>query len=77
MVEDWASTRKASGVDVSTKGKRGYNYLELLHLTITFLVWRSFTERPNGSNSTETRLSVVKRQTYIRFLMISGETKTS
>jgi hypothetical protein len=71
MVEDCASARKASRVDLFVEGKRGYSCPELLHLTITFLVWRSFTKRPKGSNSTETRLSVVKRRTEIRFLMIS------
>jgi hypothetical protein len=71
MVEDWVSMRKALGVDVFVEGKRGYSCPGLLHLMITFLVWRSFTERPKGSNSTETTLSVVKQRTDIRFLMIS------
>jgi hypothetical protein len=35
----------------------------LFDLTITFLVVRSFTDKPNGSNSIEHQLSVVKRRT--------------
>jgi hypothetical protein len=35
----------------------------LFNLTITFLVVRSFTDKPNGSNSMEHQLSVVKRRT--------------
>jgi hypothetical protein len=37
----------------------GYIGLELLHLVITFLVARSFTDRSKGSNSIEHQLSVV------------------
>jgi hypothetical protein len=33
----------------------------LFNLTITFLVVRSFTDKPNGSNSIKHQLSVVKR----------------
>jgi hypothetical protein len=33
----------------------------LFDLTIMFLVVRSFTDKPNGSNSIEHQLSVVKR----------------
>jgi hypothetical protein len=36
-----------------------YKGPELLHLAITFRVERSFTERPNGSNSMEHQLSVL------------------
>jgi hypothetical protein len=35
----------------------------LFDLTITFLVVRSFTDKPNGSNSMEHQLSVVNRRT--------------
>jgi hypothetical protein len=35
----------------------------LFDLTITFLVVRSFTDKPNGSNSMEHQFSVVKRRT--------------
>jgi hypothetical protein len=70
MVEDCACARKALGVDESAEGKRGYSCPELLHMTITLLVWRSFTERPKRSNSTETRLSVVKLRRGINFLII-------
>jgi hypothetical protein len=38
-----------------------YRGPELLHLVNTFCVERSFTERPNGSNSMEHQLLVVKR----------------
>jgi len=50
---------------------------ELLHLTIMFLVCKSFIERPKGSNSMEQLLSVVKRRIEIRFLIMLGDTKTS
>jgi hypothetical protein len=39
-----------------------YRGPELLHLVITFCVERSFTERPNESNSMEHQLSVVKQR---------------
>jgi hypothetical protein len=43
-------------------GRRSvYSGLVLFDLTITFRVERSFTDRPNGSNSIEHQLSVVKR----------------
>jgi hypothetical protein len=37
-----------------------YRGPEVLHLVITFCIERSFTERPNESNSMEHQLSVVK-----------------
>jgi hypothetical protein len=37
-----------------------YRGFELLHLVIMFRIERSFTERPNLSNSIEHQLSVVK-----------------
>jgi hypothetical protein len=37
-----------------------YSGLVLLDWTITFLVVRSFTDKPNGSNCIEHQLSVVK-----------------
>jgi hypothetical protein len=40
-----------------------YNGLMLFDLTITFLVVRSFTDKPNRSNSMKHQLSVVKRHT--------------
>jgi hypothetical protein len=43
---------------------------------ITFLDLRSFTEQPEGSNSTEQLLSMVNWRTEIRFLMSLGETRT-
>jgi hypothetical protein len=46
-----------------------------LHLTTTFLEYRSFTETPNGSNSMEQRLSVVKWRTERRLSTMSGVSK--
>jgi hypothetical protein len=43
---------------------------------IMFFVRRSFTERPKGSNSTEQLLSIVKRWTEIKFLIIWILTRT-
>ena len=57
-------------------GMSGYNGPELLHLTITLCVVRSFTEQPEGSNSTEQLLSDVHRRTEIRFLISLEETRT-
>jgi len=54
----------------------GYSGLELLHLTITLCVVRSFIEQPAGSNSTEQLLSEVNWHTEIRFLISLGETRT-
>jgi hypothetical protein len=50
--------------DVKELGRRiVYSGPVLFDLTITFLVVRSFTDKPNGSNSMEHQLSVVKRCT--------------
>jgi hypothetical protein len=50
--------------DVKELGRRiVYSGPVLFELTITFLVVRSFTDKPNGSNSMEHQLSVVKRRT--------------
>jgi hypothetical protein len=50
--------------DVKELGRRiVYSRLVLFDLTITFLVVRFFTDKPNGSNSIEHQLSVVKRRT--------------
>jgi hypothetical protein len=46
-----------------------------LDLIKVLRVARSFTEKPNGSNSTIHQLSRVKRWTEIRFLIIDGETR--
>jgi hypothetical protein len=54
-----------------------YIGLELLHLVITFLVARSFTERPEESNSIEHQLSVVNWWTKRRILIMSGVKRTS
>ena len=40
-------------------------------------VARSFTEKPKGSNVMEQKLSIVKRRTEMRFLMMEGEISTS
>jgi hypothetical protein len=50
--------------DVKELGRRiVYSGPVLFDLAITFLVVRSFTDKPNGSNSIEHQLSVVKRRT--------------
>jgi hypothetical protein len=50
--------------DVKELGRRiVYNGPMLFDLTTTFQVVRSFTDKPNGSNSMEHQLSVVKRRT--------------
>jgi hypothetical protein len=50
--------------DVKELGRRiVYSGPVLFDLTITLLVVRSFTNKPNGSNSIEHQLSVVKRRT--------------
>ena len=56
--------------------QRRYSEPELLHLTITLCVVRSFTEQPAGSNSIEQLLSEVNWHTEIRFLISLGETRT-
>jgi hypothetical protein len=43
---------------------------------IGVLLLRSFTKKPNGSNSTETELSVVNLRTDNKFLITEGETST-
>jgi hypothetical protein len=43
-----------------------YNGLKLFNLTITFLVVRSFIDKPKGSNSIKHQLLVVKRRTERR-----------
>jgi hypothetical protein len=52
---------------VLLKPAKGYRSPELVDLRIVVLVRRSFTEKPNGSNSIEHRLSLVNLRTYIRF----------
>jgi hypothetical protein len=50
--------------DVKELGRRiVYSGPVLFDLTITFLIVRSFTDKPNGSNYMEHQLSVVKRRT--------------
>jgi hypothetical protein len=50
--------------DVKELGRRiVYSGPVLFDPTIMFLVARSFTDKPNGSNSMEHQLSVVKRRT--------------
>ena len=57
--------------------KNGYKSPSLLERRRRVLVARSFTEKPYGSNSMETKLSRVNLRTEIRFLTMLGETKTS
>jgi hypothetical protein len=59
-----ATAATAVDGDVKELGRRiVYSGTVLFDLTITFLVVRSFTDKPNGSNSMEHQLSVVKRRT--------------
>jgi hypothetical protein len=59
-----ATAATAVDGDVKELGRRiVYSGPVLFDLTITFLVVRSFTDKPNGSNSMEHQLSVVKRRT--------------
>jgi hypothetical protein len=59
-----ATAATAVDGDVKELGRRiVYSGPVLFNLTITFLVVRSFTDKPNGSNSMEHQLSVVKRCT--------------
>jgi hypothetical protein len=58
------TTATAVDDDVKELGRRiVYSGPLLFDLTITFLVVRSFIDKPNGSNSMEHQLSVVKRRT--------------
>jgi hypothetical protein len=63
-VRAWGTTVRAAIVledGVRDPGRRiVYSGPVLFDLTITFLVVRSFTDKPNGSNSIEHQLSVVK-----------------
>jgi hypothetical protein len=62
--------------DVKELGRRiVYSGPVLFDLTITFLVVRSFTDKPNGSNSIEHQLSVVKRRTESKLWTRSGANK--
>ena len=55
------------GVEVMDPGRRNmYSGPVLFDLTITFRVVRSFTDKPNVSNSREHQLSVVKQRTERR-----------
>jgi hypothetical protein len=50
-------------LEVMKLGRRSvYSGPMLFDLAITFLVERSFTDKPKGSNSIEYQLSVVKRR---------------
>jgi hypothetical protein len=58
------TTATAAGGVWKELGRRiVYSGPVLFDLTITFFVVRSFTDKPNGSNSIEHQLSVVKRRT--------------
>jgi hypothetical protein len=62
-----ATAATAADGDVKELGRCiVYSGPVLFDLTITFLVVRSFTDKPNGSNSIEHQLSVVKRRTESR-----------
>jgi hypothetical protein len=51
---------------VELRRRSVYSRLVLFDLAIMFLVVRSFTDKPKGSNSIEHQLSVVKRRTERR-----------
>jgi hypothetical protein len=56
-----ATVATAVDEDVKELGRRiVYSGLMLFDLTITFLVVRSFTDKPNKSNSMKHQLSVIK-----------------
>lgn len=50
----------------------GYRSPRLSHLIRAIPVWKSFREKPNGSNSIETLLSVVNLPTDTKFLINFG-----
>ena len=75
VVGDGVATRAQEPED-DDGSCRVYRGPELLHRRRTFLERRSFTEIPRGSNSIETRLSVVNCLTERRFLIILGATRT-
>jgi hypothetical protein len=59
-----ATAATAVDGDVKELGRHiVYSGPVLFDLTITFVIVRSFTDKPNGSNSMEHQLSVVKRRT--------------
>jgi hypothetical protein len=59
-----ATAATAVDGDVKELGRRiVYSGPVLFDLTITFQVVRSFTDKPNGSNSMAHQLSVIKRRT--------------
>ena len=66
---------KAAGSDVLAPEK-GYRSSSLLERRRRVLVARSFTEKPNGSNSIETKLSRVNWRTEIKLCTILGDTRT-
>jgi hypothetical protein len=59
-----AGVATAGDGDVKELGRRiVYSGPVLFDLTITFLIVRSFIDKPNGSNFMEHQLSMVKRHT--------------
>jgi hypothetical protein len=65
VVRAWGTTVRVATMledGVRDPGRRiMYSGPVLFDLTITFLVVRFFTDKPNGSNSIEHQLSVIKR----------------
>ena len=55
--------------------QNGYRSPELLHLTTSFLVRKSFTERPRGSNSIEKDYQWLTYERKLDFFMRLGVTK--
>lgn len=69
--EEVTAERSATEV-VGVRAPKVYRSPTLLQQSIILRVRRSLTEKPNGSNSTETELSIEKRRTEIRFLTMEG-----
>jgi formate-dependent phosphoribosylglycinamide formyltransferase (GAR transformylase) len=69
-VRAWGTIARAATAledGVRDPGRRiVYNGPVLFDLTITFLVVRSFTDKPNMLNSIDQQLSMVKRRTKMR-----------
>jgi hypothetical protein len=86
MPRGWSDSSKSVGVAARAATASGegavdlgrhivYNGPVLFDLMITFWIERSFTDKPNGSNSIEHQLSVVKQRTERRLSIMSGANK--
>jgi hypothetical protein len=66
VVEEVVETRTGGGDTPAVEGWSVYSGPELSQRARRVLVARSFTEKPEGSNSMEQKLSVVNRRTERR-----------